>query len=84
MSKKVIKRLFDTHLNDGFWLTELFKSAFMFEFKKHGDIKAALDHAIGETVKWCHKDMADYFSEESLAEHAMANEYEFHEDGSLA
>jgi hypothetical protein len=84
MNKKAIKRLFANHLNDGFWLTEFFKSDFMTAFEKYGDIKSALKHAVNEAVKCCHKDMADYFSEESLAEHAIANDYEFREDGGLA
>ena len=83
LSKKAVNRLFTTRLNDGFWLTESFKSTFMAVFKKHGDIKAALDRAIDETLKQCSKDMECYFSEESLAEHATINEYEFSEDGSL-
>ena len=74
----------DNPLVSGYWLLEAFECDFWECFNSQGDIKVALQYAIGETVKWCHKDMADYFSEESLAEYAMANEYEFKGDGSLA
>ncbi len=84
MGKKAIKRLFDIYLNDGFWLTEFFKSDFMTAFETHGDIKQALNGAISGVIKACQKDTEEYFSEESLADHAVANEYEFYEDGALA
>jgi len=84
MGKKAINRLFDIYLNDGFWLTEFFKSDFMTAFETHGDIKQSLNVAIGGVIKACQKDMEEYFSEENLAEHATANEYEFNEDGNLA
>ena len=84
MGKKAIKRLFSIYLDDGFWLTEFFKSDFMTAFEKHGNIKQGLNDAISGVIKACQKDMEDYFSEESLADHAGANGYEFSEDGGLA
>ena len=73
----------DNPFVSGYWLLESFECDFWECFNSQGDIKAALDHAIGEVVKWCHKDMEDYFSEENLAKYAMANEFEFTEDGSM-
>jgi len=84
MGKKAVNRLFDIYLDNGFWLNEVFKSDFMTAFETHGDIKQALNVAIGLVIKACQKDMEEYFSEESLADHATANGYEFSEDGNLA
>lgn len=68
----------------GYYLTEFFKIDLWKSFNQHGDIREALHDAIGSVVKTCQEDMECYFSEESLAEHAMANEIEFTEDGCLA
>jgi len=65
-------------------LMEFFKADFWKSFNQYGDIKQALNDAIGGVIKACQEDMEDYFSEESLADHATANEYEFSEDGALA
>jgi len=84
MGKKAINRLFSIYLDDGFWLTEFFKADFWKSFNQYGDIKQALNDAICEVIKACQKDMEFCFSEESLADHATANGYEFSEDGGLA
>jgi len=67
-----------------YYLMGFFKADFWKSFNQYGDIKQALNDAICEVIKACQKDMEDYFSEESLADHAVVNEYEFSEDGALA
>lgn len=50
-------------------------------FKKTGDAFQAFRAAIDAAVKWWQTDMDHQLSDEYIAEHMMANEYEFTQDG---
>jgi hypothetical protein len=84
LNRKKLSLWLEIMQEDGYDLTDDFVQCFWESFSQHGDIKQSLHDAIGSVVKTCQKDMEGYFSEESLVDHAMSNEYEFTEDGSLA
>lgn len=89
MNRKKLALIFkymkkDNPIVSGYWLLEDFEDKFWKCFDEKGDVKYALQTSLNALLVYCHEDMSDYFSDESLAEHAMANEYESLADGSLA
>jgi hypothetical protein len=73
----------DNRAINGYYLTEFFIHSITDQFKTHGNVKRALDFAVSELLTTCQNDMADYFSDDSLAEFVESNEYEFTIDGKL-
>lgn len=52
-------------------------------FKNTGDAKHAFKTALEAGFEEWKQDIQDYYSDESIVEHAICNEYEFTEDGNI-
>ncbi len=67
----------------GYCADSNYRYPFYAEFKRTGSAWLALEHAIAEGLRAWAADVEACQSDEYLADHADANEYEFTEDGEL-
>ena len=69
----------------GYWLDDVILGPIYSFLEKPTDTTFyyLLNECLNAWVRACAKDVEDYYSDESLLEEALANEYEFLEDGTL-